>query len=208
MVDYPPYVNSYGQLPLLFGKIKEASVPTRFTQDFLSSMLELKSSSFRPMIPFLKRLGFLDQSNTPTSVYSQYRDVEISNVVMAQQVKVAYKELYKAHEFAHKLKKEEIISKLSSILGVAKDDGVLPTVAATFLELCKLSNFEDEVPTPSHILEKESSQVSNEEKASAPSMSYNGKLGISYTINLNLPASTDTKVFDAIFKSLKENLLK
>jgi hypothetical protein len=31
--------------------------------------------------------------------------------------------------------------------------------------------------------------------------------GISYTINLNLPATTDVEVFNAIFKSLKENIL-
>jgi len=33
-------------------------------------------------------------------------------------------------------------------------------------------------------------------------------MNLSYTINLNLPATTDIKVFDAIFKSLREHLLK
>jgi len=33
-------------------------------------------------------------------------------------------------------------------------------------------------------------------------------LNLSYTINLNLPATSDIAVFNAIFKSLKENLLK
>ena len=38
----------------------------------------------------------------------------------------------------------------------------------------------------------------------------NGKnigFSLGYTINLNLPATSDPAVFDAIFKSLKENLL-
>jgi hypothetical protein len=30
----------------------------------------------------------------------------------------------------------------------------------------------------------------------------------SYTINLNLPETTDVEVFNAIFRSLKEHLLK
>jgi hypothetical protein len=34
-----------------------------------------------------------------------------------------------------------------------------------------------------------------------------GKLGLSYTINLNLPATTEIEVFNAIFKSLREHLL-
>lgn len=33
-------------------------------------------------------------------------------------------------------------------------------------------------------------------------------LNLAYTINLNLPATADIAVFNAIFKSLKENLLK
>ena len=33
-------------------------------------------------------------------------------------------------------------------------------------------------------------------------------LNLSYTINLNLPATTDIAVFNAIFKSLKENMLE
>ena len=33
------------------------------------------------------------------------------------------------------------------------------------------------------------------------------KLGISYTINLNLPATTEIEVFNAIFKSLKNNII-
>ena len=37
---------------------------------------------------------------------------------------------------------------------------------------------------------------------------FRGKLGLSYTINLNLPATTEIEVFNAIFKSLRENLLR
>ncbi len=36
----------------------------------------------------------------------------------------------------------------------------------------------------------------------------NGALNLSYTINLNLPETSDIQVFNAIFRSLKENLLR
>src|SRR6266571_6884399 len=97
MVEYPPYVNAYGQLKELFKKIQGASVPTKFSQDFMSTVLGLKSSSYRPMIPFLKRLGFLDQANVPTKEYVQFRDPEKSQIVMAEQIRRAYADLYKAH---------------------------------------------------------------------------------------------------------------
>jgi hypothetical protein len=35
-----------------------------------------------------------------------------------------------------------------------------------------------------------------------------GRLRLSYTINLNLPATTEVEVFNSIFKSLRENLLR
>lgn len=203
MVDYPPYVNSYGQLKELFAKIKEASVPPKFAQDFLSTVLSLKSSSFRPMIPFLKKLGFLDQANVPTKVYSDFRDESKSGVIMANQIRSAYNQLYTTHSYAHKLKKEEIISKLSSILGTSKEDEVVPKVAATFLELCKLASFEEEIQPPPIPEPKE--PAVNVLPVQPQALA---KLGISYTINLNLPATTDIEVFNAIFKALKENLLK
>jgi hypothetical protein len=203
MTDYPPYVMSYGQLKELFAKIKEASVPPKFTVDFLSTVLSLKSSSFRPMVPFLKKLGFLDQANVPTKVYSDFRDESKSKVVMAHQIRSTYNQLYTAHSYAHKLKREEIISKLSSILGTSKEDEIVPKVAATFLELCKLADFEEEIQPPQTPELKENASAVSPIQPQALA-----KLGISYTINLNLPATTDIEVFNAIFKALKENLLK
>jgi len=200
MVEYLPYVNSYGQLKELFKRIKEASVPPKFTQDFLSTVLNLKSSSFRPMIPFLKKLGFLDTANVPTKVYTDFRDETISKIIMARQIRSTYDQLYTAHAYAHKLDKEAIISKLSSVLGTSKDDGNLPTIASTFSELCKLADFEGKPqprPTPKPTVPMTPVQLQ------VPA-----KLGISYTINLNLPPTTDIEVFNAIFKALKENLLK
>jgi hypothetical protein len=203
MVDYPPYVNAYGQLKELFAKIKEASVPPKFTQDYLYTVLGLKSTSYRPMIPFLKKLGFLDQANVPTKVYTDFRDESKSKAIMAHQIRSAYNQLYTAHSYAHKLKKEEIISKLSSILGTSKEDEIVPTVAATFLELCKLADFEEEIREP-----PTSEQKGTPVSAPLVQPQSLAKLGISYTINLNLPATTDIEVFNAIFKALKENLLK
>jgi hypothetical protein len=45
----------------------------------------------------------------------------------------------------------------------------------------------------------------NGNMAGAP---HNVGMNLSYTINLNLPATSDIAVFNAIFKSLRENLLR
>lgn len=200
---YPPYVNAYGNLSKLFGAIKTAAVPPKFTHDFMSTVLGLKSTSYRAMIPLLKRLGYLDQSNVPTQFYKDYRDDERSGPVMFGQLKSAYADLYSANEYAHKLTKTEVTTKLKTLVGASADDKVIPNVAGTFLELVKLSKF-DGAPKKKKELE------SNKEGESTGGEGQSGKpinLGLSYTINLNLPATTEIEVFNAIFKSLKEHIL-
>lgn len=139
---YPPYVDAYGKIPDLFTAIKSAAVPTKFNQDFLHTILGLKSSSYHAMIPLMKKLNFLDPTNQPTQAYKDYRDDHVSKQIMAQQVKAAYDDLFKANEFANKLTKEQLLSKLKTLLGVGDDDITLPKVAGTFQELVKLSDFD------------------------------------------------------------------
>jgi uncharacterized protein YqiB (DUF1249 family) len=200
MVNYPPYVDAYGKIEEVFRKIKEAAVPPKVTNDFLYTKLGLKSTSYRAMIPLLKKIGFIDEANVPTVAYRVYRDEKKSKIIMAQQVRSAYKDLFAANEYAYKLKKEDIISKLNTVLGTPADDKTTPKVAATFLALCNLADFESK-----ETIEMEE-PLAKEEKETLGQ--FLPKLGISYTINLNLPATTDIEVFNAIFKALKENLLK
>jgi hypothetical protein len=198
--DYPPYVDAYGGISKLFQGIKRASVPPKFSQDFMGNTLGLKSSSYRALIPLLKRLGFIDQANVPTQAYRDFRDDSRSGQVMAAQVRSAYDRLFSADERAHKLSKPEVMAKLKTLTGAAEKDITLPKVAATFLELAKLSKFDSAPLTP----------VKPEEPDSLPPRSADDlttRLGISYTINLNLPATTEVEVFNAIFKSLKEHIL-
>jgi hypothetical protein len=208
MVNYPPYVDAYGKIEEVFSKIQEAQVPQKFTSDFIYTMLGLKSTSYRAMIPLLKKLGFIDDANIPLSPYREYRDETKSKFVMAHQIREAYKDLFSASEFAYKLRKDEIVIKLNTILGTPSDDPQTPKAASTFLELCKLADFEGREPiekTPLTVHEKKE-VLQNSSKPIVTSEL--PKLGICYTINLNLPATNDVEVFNAIFKSLKENLLR
>lgn len=204
MGKYPPYVNSYGQLSKLFAEIKKASVPPKFTQDFMASMLGLKSSSYRAMIPLLKTLGFLDQGNVPTQDYKDFRDDTKSGAVLAKRIKETYPNLFTAHEYAYSLSKKELTSKLITILGLPKDDKNIPLVVGTLQELFKLADF-----TGKHKPDEKGKHKAGEMEDKPPLIppEKQRQLGISYTINLNLPATTEVEVFNAIFKSLKEHIL-
>jgi hypothetical protein len=124
--------------------------------------------------------------------------------VVATQLRHAFADLYAANEYAHKLNKTELTSKLKTLLGAANDDKIIPTVAGTFLELVKLAKFDGAAPKK----KKEQDEVEDQEKEDFTGQHHRPtKLGISYTINLNLPPTTEIEVFNAIFKSLKEHIL-
>jgi hypothetical protein len=206
MAEYPPYVNVYNGIPKLFEKIKTAAVPPKFTVDFMTSMLDLKSSSYRAMIPLLKRLGFIDAANAPTQAYKDYREDSLSGTIMADRLRDAYRSLFQANEYAWKLDKKDLASKLRSLTGAAEDDANIQYVASTFLELAKLATWNGAMPKP----KKEEGGASGDgiggQRREREELE--GGLRLSYTINLNLPATTEIEVFNAIFKSLRENLLR
>jgi len=211
MAEYPPYVNAYNGIPRLFEKIKTAAVPPKFTMDFMNTVLDLKSSSYRAMIPLLKKLGFIDQGNVPTQAYRDFREDELSGVVMAQKIREAYAPLFSANEYAWRLDKKELQSKLKSLTGAAEDDANIPYVAGTFLELAKLASWDGGPPKPKKDTMPQTQgggTGTGDQGRKREQMFGNGRLGLSYTINLNLPATTEIEVFNAIFKSLRENLLR
>lgn len=81
----------------------------------------------------------------------------------------------------------------------------LDALVNSFMELNKLADFEAEDSGIEKL--KEEQKLEPEIKSNVGNKDFLDKFGISYTINLNLPATTDIEVFNAIFKSLKENLL-
>jgi hypothetical protein len=173
----------------------------------MQTVLGLKSTSYRAMIPLLKRLGFLDPGSVPTQAYRDYRDDAMSEAVMAESIKDAYSDLYAAREYAHKLSKDEISSKLKTLTGAAADDGVIPYVAGTFTSLSKLANFEATRDQPRKKSEPQLQHTNDPLPGRKGDGGLSARLGISYTINLNLPATTEIEVFNSIFKALKEHIL-
>lgn len=204
---FPPYINAYNSISTLFSKIREASVPTKFTNDYLNSMLGLKSSSHRALIPLLKRLDFLDAAGSPTTAYKDYRGEQGKSLILAEKLKKSYSDLYQSNEFLHTLDKKEVENRIVTVTGASKTDQQVSAVANTFLELVKLANFNDAPVKAPQVKEDESKKSPAVKNGFASETATQNNFGLSYTINLNLPPTTEIEVFNAIFKSLKENLL-
>jgi hypothetical protein len=206
MADYPPFMNAYGSITKILAKIREAKTPPRFTQDFLSTNLGIKGGSYRPFIPFAKRIGLLSSDGTPTDLYKQFRDPTNSKTAVAEAVRKGYSTLFDRNEYAYKLDRAQLEGLLMQVTGLEKGNTTLKAIANSFAALKSLADFEGEPGVKSREEDQAEegsvqSDKDHEEKVTSP-------LNLSYTIYLNLPKSDDIAVFNAIFKSLRENLLR
>ncbi len=206
-----PYVNSTGLISKVLEKIKVAQTPDRFTQDFLGTKLSMKSGSAKALIPLLKRIGFLGSDGVPTDTYHKFRNDSESEAAMGKAIKYGFTELYSRNEYAHDLQDGELKGLVVSITGSSKDSSTVKAIVGTFKALKDFAIFGEEESTSvieedeEKMVDGESHQPSIPKQVSAP-----GDLGmnLAYTINIVLPETTNVGVYNAIFKSINENLLK
>jgi uncharacterized protein DUF5343 len=103
-----PYMMAYGVISKTLDKIRTAATPDRFTQDFLSTKLGVKGGSAKPVIPFLKRVGFLGTDGSPTERYKRFRNATATGTAAAEALKQGFKPLYDRNEYVHDLKDAEV----------------------------------------------------------------------------------------------------
>lgn len=205
----PPFLNATGLVTKILDKIIEASQPERFTQDFLSTKLGYSGGSARPFIPLLKKLGFIASDGTPTQLYAQFRNPENRGAAMNQALRTAFKEIYDRNEYAHDLPREKFKNLVVEVTGLEPDNQIVSAIVGTFQNLKAYAKFDLPASTGNGkvtVLEK--SEPTATPPTPPPAAQNSSGLNLSYTINLNLPETTDVEVFNAIFRSLKENLLR
>ncbi len=170
-----------------------------------------------PFIPFLKRIGFISSDGTPSDIYKKFRnpDKRISGQAMSQAFAIAYSDLYARNEYWYKLQNNDLKNFLVEVLEVEPKNAALATLIRTIETLKPYASFDDFIldETEGSNSKDESAETKtekNEQSDRSEKRRHSDIEGInlSYTINLNLPETSDIKVFDAIFKSLKDNLLK
>jgi len=155
------------------------------------------------VIPFLKRTGFLGSDGVPTGLYNRFRNSAQSGAAAAEALRRGYEPLYEANEYVHEAKDPELRGLIVQLTGSAEDSSTVKAVVGSFKALRAYGDFSavsDEEPELPQ--DEEETPVLARHTDRAPSL----KLG--YTINLQLPATSDIAVFNAIFKSLREHLLR
>jgi hypothetical protein len=203
-----PYVNSYGAITKALERIQSASTPDRFTQDFLSTKLNLKGGSPKPVIPFLKRTGFLNSDGTPTELYKEFRNATLRTRAAARAVKKGYSSLYEINEYTHDLNDKDLEGVIVQATGLDSKSKAVKTILGSFKALRSFAKF-DEGPLQEEE-QIDAGELEQKVEPSSPQESLKQPVGLKlgYVINLNLPSTSDVAVFDAIFKSLKKHILE
>ena len=119
---------------------------------------------------------------------------------------------FSRNEYWFKLQNADLKNFLIEVLEVEAKNGALGMLIRTIETLKPYANFDsptiDDSDEDDETPEIKIGKSDPTEKPEKRKHSDIDGINLSYTINLNLPETSDIKVFDAIFKSLKENLLK
>lgn len=173
-----PYLFSTDKLDAFIKRLGEIAVPSKFTFRHLSS-IGFSSSQERSFIPLLQFLGFLTEQNVPTEDYFRLRDTTDYKRVIQEKVEEAYKQIFDFDTRAHSVPEAVLVGYFGRVC--PDPHKTLELMARTFKALCALGNF------------------SSQERASSVIKDASAKVKLS----IELPATTDEKVYEAIFKHLK-----
>jgi len=204
------YLTSAKNLSGILSAIRSAQAPDKFTIAFLES-LDFKSSSDRLIIGVLKSMGFIDNESKPTDRYFRFLDQTQSGSVLAEGIRSAYSDLFQVNTSAHKLSRSELINKFKTLSQGQLSESVLDKLALTFTELVKLADFSTVVePKIKGGAQEVGADYSDDEDiAGRRPVGHTGNVklgGLHYNIQIILPTTRDTKIYDAIFRSLREHL--
>lgn len=199
------YTTTPGRLKETLQAIITAERPPTFNRDFIETVLGVKGGVVTGFPPILKRIGFLNNDNSPTELYGQFQAESSRSYAALMGLKNGFAELFKRNAHVDKAEDEKIKDYLIQITGRKRDDAVIFAILGTFNAIRSFVKGDVSLPP-------EESSASGEVSASEPAGlngldGGRGALGLSYHINIVLPETKDVTVFNAIFQSLKANLL-
>jgi hypothetical protein len=206
--EYPPFMNGYGTATKILNKIKDAQTPDRFTQDFLATKLGFPGGTAKPFIPLAKRIGFLESDSRPTDLYKSFRNPAQSKAAMAAAIKKGYSQLYERNEYVHDLDKKKLEGLVVELTGLEQGHATVRAIVGTFEALKAFADFNKPEPKAGTEDKEKAERKKEGSGKQEDGAGEEVKLNLAYTINLVLPKTDDVAVFNAIFKSLRENLLK
>jgi len=191
-----PYIEPYKKLESVLKAIVEGEIPAKFTYRYLASM-GFPSSKDRDFVPAFRLLGLIDSLGRPTARYTNLRDIKQFERVLSRSIREAYIGLFETDAKANNVSENVLMGYFGKLTG--KSHRQTDVYAKTFKELVRLSNYKEIVEEH----EEEKAPISPMVQKVPSTIKTRGQ---NINLNINLPTTTDGKVYETLFKHLKDLL--
>jgi Family of unknown function (DUF5343) len=207
MPDAYPYTIANKQIEPMLTRIRTAARPERLNRELLNAW-GFTASNDRAIVSVLRGLGFIADGGTPTDIYDRLRDPNDWKYVLGERIRLLYSDLYAIDPNIHAQPDTEVRSAILRLTG--KDEETSRRYYLTFKTLAGLANFgiktgnkkPEEAASPNSI-PLQAPPAPAPQHADEPKRR---KSEYHYNIQIHLPVTSDIGVYNAIFKSLKDNL--
>ncbi|MFB9979823.1 DUF5343 domain-containing protein [Mesorhizobium kowhaii] len=204
-----PYLTASGTLKKALDRLIEAQRPERFSVDFLENVLKLSGGAARATIPVLKKMNFLGSDGTPTEQYAKFRTDGGRGAAALLGLRSAFQEVFRRSEYAHSVEESKLKDIIVEITGLKPNDPVAMAIRSTFNVIKSYIPANLDLSAPSTEIQESTDHLENKSPLrSEVRDSSSREIGLLYNINIVLPETSDLNVLNAIFKSIKENLMK
>lgn len=122
MAENLPYLASPGSIKAALERIRAAATPDRVTGDFVQTKLDIKGGTGRAILPFLKKIGFVNSDGAPSDLYRQFRNPTTGGTAVAKAIKIGYKPLQSINEYFYDLKDADLLAAIVQVTGTEADN--------------------------------------------------------------------------------------
>lgn len=206
-----PYMMSVANLHKMLDAVQRAGAPDVFHLDFVKD-LGFTSSNDRGVVKLFKYLGMLDGSGRPQTSYREFMNKEKAKQVLANQMRLAFDDLFKADRQAHTKTVDNLKGWFKTKTGAG--DAVAQKMASTFKSLAQYADFnapshEGAIPDAPDEMKGHAKPIdqAKEIDRSASQTGGRGSFGLVYRFEIHLPDTQNVDTFRAIFKALREELM-
>ena len=202
-----PYTTAPGVLKKALELIIPAERPDKFGANYMATILKLSGGGARAVPPLLKKMQFIGADGTPTLLYSKFKTDGARAQAAYDGLKNAFSELFRRNEYIHKADENSVKDTIVEITGLKKTDNIVRLMYSSF---DSIRNFITGDVSAASDGVKTDSRDDNDAVQGRPDVSVLSgmALGLSYQINIVLPETENVAVFNAIFRSLRDNLLR
>ncbi len=204
MADFP-YTLNPPSLKRFLGHIQSAGVPPKVTTQYLEKS-GFKSKNDRSIITVLKFVGFLGDDGVPTEIWKDFRNRDKAGAVLAAAMRGAYSDLFNTYPDAHRKDNEALRNYFSA--HSRGGERTLTAIVGTFRALSELGDFErgDQYVKPVIRSPERTTSLTLAPHYASKQRQTPSIPTININIQLQLPATEDSSIYDKLFAAMKKHL--